>query len=167
MCLIIDTCMLSAMLDDSDPMGELVLRWLLKDDGLLAQGGKLTAESNKVKKIQLTLRKLREAGRLFDANMRDPAAFDAALSRYRRLCRSNDAHVLAVAHVSGARTLATNDATLMHDFQNTKLLPHPKGRILCDKTRTEARARLLKHDIGCRKPPSKRAGTRRKSLRLK
>jgi hypothetical protein len=49
----------------------------------------------------------------------------------------------------------------MHDFQDTKLLPRPKGRILCDKTREEIRARLLKHDKGCRRPPAKNAQTRR------
>jgi predicted nucleic acid-binding protein len=151
MCLIIDACVLSAMLDARDPAGKLVLKWLLKGNGILAEGGKLTAESNKVGVVLSTLTELRRAGRMFDASTHDPAAFEAALARYSEGCRSNDAHVLAVAHVSGARTLATSDQRLTEDFKNPTLLPRPRGRVLHDASH----GHLLKHTAGCRRPPSR------------
>lgn len=153
MCLIIDTNVVTRMLDGEDPTGRIVLRWLLQRGGLLAEGGLLSQELNRAGTATSTLRLLRQAGRVFDAGTHDPAAFQAALDRYSALCRSNDAHVLAVAHVSGARTLATNDQALTEDFKDSKLLPSPRGRVLHDETH----GHLLKHDVGCRRPPLKPA----------
>jgi len=161
MCLIIDTNVVARMLDINDPAGKLVLTWLLYRGGMLAEGGLLSQELNKAGAATSTLRTLRQAGRVFNASRHDPAAFEAALARYSSECRSNDAHVLAVAHVSGARTLATNDQLLTDDFKDPNLLPSPRGRVLHD----ESHSHLLKHDVGCRRPPLKRA--RRKSSRSK
>lgn len=151
MCLIIDACVMSAMLDPTDPAGKQVLRWLLRGDGILAEGGQLTVEANRVGVTLATLTELRRAGRVFDASTHDPPGFATALDRYSTACRSNDAHVLAVAHVSGARTLATNDQALTDDFKDPKLLPRPRGRVLHDATH----GHLLTHTAGCRRPPSR------------
>lgn len=43
--------------------------------------------------------------------------------------RSNDPHVLALARVSGARLLYTNDRDLQLDFKNTQLISSPAGKI--------------------------------------
>lgn len=159
MCLIIDTNVVARMLDVNDPTGRTILSWLLHHGGLLAEGGLLSHELSMAGAATQTLRTLRQAGRVFDASTHDPEAFQAALDRYSALCRSNDAHVLAVAHVSGARTLATNDQALTDDFKDPKLLSPPRGRVLHDQTH----GHLLKHDVGCRRPPSKPA--RRKPTR--
>lgn len=161
MCLIIDTNVLLSMLDARHPVGKLFLRWLLQRDGLLVQGGTLTEEAARVREIQATLLELKRSGRLFDARSHDPPAFDAAQRHYDTRCTSNDAHVLAVAHVSGARTLATNDKALTEDFKNAELLPRPRGRVL----HGEGHAHLLKHDKGCRRPPSKHADSRKRTPR--
>lgn len=163
MCLIVDTNVLLSMLDAKHPVGKLVLRWLLQRDGMLAQGGKLTEEAARVSEVRSTLLELKRAGRLFDARLHDTGTFDAVQDDYETRCTSNDAHVLAVAHVSGARTLATNDQALTEDFKNAKLLPRPRGRVLHDETH----GHLLKHDVGCRRPPAKQAAARRKSPRPK
>lgn len=44
-------------------------------------------------------------------------------------CRSNDFHVIALARVSGARLLFTNDRTLEQDFKDRSLVPDPRGKI--------------------------------------
>lgn len=163
MCLIIDTNVLTSMLDASHPAGRLVLRWLLQGDGLLAQGGQLTEEARRVREVQSTLLELKRAGRLFDAHAHDPTAFETAVQYYDGACTSNDAHVLAVAQLSGARTLATNDRALTEDFKNAALLPRPRGRVLHD----ESHGHLLKHDVGCRRPPTKHVANRRKPSRPK
>jgi len=43
-------------------------------------------------------------------------------------CKSNDPHVLALARVSGARVIATDDSDLRRDVGNAKLLK-PKGKV--------------------------------------
>ena len=43
-------------------------------------------------------------------------------------CQSNDLHVLALAQVSGARLLYSNDLSLHQDFGNRDLI-RPRGRI--------------------------------------
>lgn len=47
----------------------------------------------------------------------------------RKLCRSNDPHVLALARVSGARLLFANDRPLIQDFQNNDILRGPRGKV--------------------------------------
>jgi len=42
-------------------------------------------------------------------------------------CESNDAHVIALAQVSGARLLYTSDDKLEKDFGNKQLINQPRG----------------------------------------
>ena len=42
---------------------------------------------------------------------------------------SNDAHIIAIARVSGSRLLCTNDKKLQTDFKNLNLLSSPKGNV--------------------------------------
>ena len=44
-------------------------------------------------------------------------------------CQSNDLHVLALAQVSGARLLYSNDLSLHQDFGNRDLISRPRGKI--------------------------------------
>ena len=50
------------------------------------------------------------------------------LSR-ENICKSDDAHVLALARVSGARLLFTNDQALQSDFGNPQIIGGVRGRI--------------------------------------
>ena len=43
--------------------------------------------------------------------------------------KSNDAHVIALARVSGARILYSDDGDLRDDFRNLSLVPRPRGRL--------------------------------------
>ena len=43
--------------------------------------------------------------------------------------RSNDHHVIALAQVSGARLLYTNDKRLTDDFRNPLIIESPRGRV--------------------------------------
>ena len=44
-------------------------------------------------------------------------------------CSSNDAHVIALAQVSGARLLYSNDNDLQKDFDNYRLIRRPRGKV--------------------------------------
>ncbi len=43
--------------------------------------------------------------------------------------KSNDPHIIALAQVSGARLLYTNDDKLHKDFGNKSLIDNPRGRV--------------------------------------
>ena len=43
--------------------------------------------------------------------------------------RSDDPHVLALAQVSGARLLYSNDKDLLDDFRDKKLIDNPLGKV--------------------------------------
>ena len=60
--------------------------------------------------------------------------------------RSDDAHVLALACVSGARLLYTGDRALMDDFRDPEIVPRPRGKIYSGAKN----ARLLTADA-CRR----------------
>ena len=43
--------------------------------------------------------------------------------------KSNDSHVLALAQISGARLLYSNDTDLQQDFKNGGLINRPRGKV--------------------------------------
>ena len=43
--------------------------------------------------------------------------------------KSNDPHVIALAQISGARLLYSNDRDLMDDFRNQELIGNPPGKV--------------------------------------
>ena len=49
--------------------------------------------------------------------------------RRRAVCASDDEHVLALALVSGARLVYTNDAALMADFKDREIVSNPRGKV--------------------------------------
>ena len=49
--------------------------------------------------------------------------------RSEKSCRSGDAHIIALAHVSGARLLYSNDGLLREDFSDERLLQKPLGTV--------------------------------------
>ena len=44
-------------------------------------------------------------------------------------CRSNDLHIIALAIVSGARLLYSQDQLLQQDFRDKALIDQPRGKI--------------------------------------
>lgn len=54
---------------------------------------------------------------------------DALTAKIRQsnVCKSNDAHVIALAQASGARLLYANDGDLEKDFVKKRLVDNPRG----------------------------------------
>lgn len=46
-----------------------------------------------------------------------------------KACRSDDEHIIALAQVSGARLLYTNDQLLQKDFDKKELIDNPRGKV--------------------------------------
>jgi len=128
MCIIIDANVvgdLSTMTDDAKP----VLNWLLKGNGRLVIGGKLTLELDRTG-LRSTLVVLDQAGRLKKLN--DEKVRNKATS-IANLCCSNDCHVVAVALLSGCRLIFTKDHKLHKDMKNTKIV-NPAASIYQSKS---------------------------------
>ena len=68
-------------------------------------------------------------------------------------CRSNDQHVIALAQVSGARLLYSDDGDLHEDFKNNRLINRPRGVVYSTKNGdnlTPAHRNLLGRTDICR-----------------
>lgn len=61
---------------------------------------------------------------------------------------SNDAHIIALAVVSGARTLYSRDEVLHEDFKNPRLIDNPRGKVYQSAAK---HIKLLEHTISCRR----------------
>ncbi len=90
--------------------------------------GKLKIETDKVHAAKLWLQKAKSSGIVHQEDSKT-VAVEAQRLAESRLCKSNDFHVLALAKVSGARLLYTNDKNLIKDFGNKEIINNPKGRI--------------------------------------
>ena len=103
--------------------------WLDGNRGQLVVGGKNLTElthNGNFRRWFLEARRLtgrvRQVGR---------AQIEVQQEELRRssLFRSDDEHVLALARVSGARLLYSNDGDLRDDFSNGGIIQRPKGRV--------------------------------------
>lgn len=97
----------------------------------LVASGLLKRELAKLKNVQRYLVELERAGRLRSADAEHLGKVEARL-RLEGRCASNDSHVLALAIVSGARSLATFDEALTEDFKNLAIIHSPRGSVYRD-----------------------------------
>ena len=75
--------------------------------------------------------------------------------RTRDVCVSNDEHVIALAQISGARLLYSNDGELHTDFRNKRLVDAPRGKVYTTRERrdyTSIHRRLLENPPKCANP---------------
>ena len=130
MCAIVDNDVRDQVFgsNSQSPAGRFFLDWLSDGRGRLVVGGQLLRELNDSgdfkRWLQTALR--RNSALAFDDDQVDA---ETEAIRARQICRSNDKHVLALARVSGARLLFTNDRALQDDFRNRRIIPNPRGRI--------------------------------------
>jgi hypothetical protein len=123
-----------------------VIDWLSRERGnpRLVAAGKLRKElANSGDTVRRLLVRLEQMGRLRSA---EPERIRQEEQRLRAMCASNDPHVLALAVISGARTLATDDGDLIRDFKNKAIIDCPRGSIYRDP---EAHGHLLRHTFSC------------------
>lgn len=144
MCLLVDANRAHILFGQpSSEVAAPIWAWLGKD-GILIYGGKLAKELGRLGDARRLLLRLNQAGK---AILEDEKGTNALVRELldRGGLRSNDPHVLALARISGARVVYTEDGDLMKDFADLKLL-RPKGRIYRQATHKH----LLGHRPGCR-----------------
>jgi predicted nucleic acid-binding protein len=139
MCLIVDANAGGIFLAQPGPIRD----WLLGAAGnpRLVAAGALRTELTQISEVSRFLVQLERAGRLRSA---PSESLDLEVRRLHRQanCRSNDLHVLALAIVSGARTLATFDGALAADFRSASIISRPRGNVYRNP---KIHAHLLRH----------------------
>jgi hypothetical protein len=138
-CLIVDANVAKEFLCQAGP----VTAWLSRSKGSprLVAAGKLRKELALIAEVRHLLVVLERDGKLRGA---DPVKLQSEERRLQAAghCQSNDSHILALALVTGARTLATLDATLIRDFRNKLIIDNPRGSVY---SKPDNHGHLLKH----------------------
>ena len=105
--------------------GKAFFNWLRDGRGKLVIGGKVRRELSQTSAREW-LQQLLLAGRAIDV---DDGHVDALAKQVDAQCHSDDPHVIALAQLSSARLLYSNDKDLHRDFRNRELISEPRGRI--------------------------------------
>ncbi len=150
MCAIVDANVASIVFgaDNNKPDAAREFFNHIRSDGpVLVIGGRLNKELSKIGEFKNWYKVAWSSGKVRYVSDADVAKEEAKLDSSAD-CRSNDRHVLALARISGARLLYTNDQKLMNDFKNTNLVPTPKGKVYrtpLDGKFTEGHKKLLQN----------------------
>ena len=130
MCAIVDAQVAHEVFGgDPSSAGREFFKWIHKGSGRLVTGGKLWQE---LKRGSPDFRQwAREAQLAGLINLLDERQVDQRTTQIERDAehKSNDPHVLAVAQISGARLIFTNDEHLGQDFRNKSLIDQPRGSV--------------------------------------
>lgn len=129
MCAILDVNVVHQVFGPNrPPAGEAFFKWLASGKGQLVAGGELLRELDGNRKFRTWRQQAVLAGRvrLCDA---DEVNEKTQTLKNEHSCRSNDQHILALAQVSGARLLYSNDDALQRDFKDKNLIDKPRGKV--------------------------------------
>lgn len=140
MCAIVDNNVRDQVFgaNSQSPAGRFFLDWLSHGRGKLVIGGQLLRELNDYGDFKRWLRTaLARNTALAVADDRVDAETETL--RARNICCSDDEHILALARISGARLLFTNDQDLQDDFRDRRIIADPRGRIYTTLAHSDVR----------------------------
>ena len=153
MCAIVDANVGHEVFGDTQTeAGKYFLDWLNRaNGGRLAIGGKLREELCTNRNFLRWLSVAGRLGRTIDVSDDRVEAETETLLTRTPPCKSNDEHVLALAKLSGARLLYTNDNDLQDDFRDRSIVDGVRGRIYTtgeyDDVRRTHRDLLSRRDL--------------------
>lgn len=154
MCAIVDTNVAHQVFRDKRPdAGEEFLQQIISGHLQLVVGGQLLVELNAYKEARKWLREGLLASKVSRVDDNKVNERTRELVESGEL-RSNDHHVIALAQVSGARLLYSNDKRLCMDFENTRVIHSPNGNVYTTINDDEGRftndhAEMLKKENLC------------------
>lgn len=125
--------------DDNRPeAGKAFFDWIDSGKGTLVVGGQLLRELARTRSFSVWMQTHVLSGRgIIRISDREVDAKTRMLQQ-ANLCRSNDKHVIALAQVSGARLLYSNDGLLHDDFEDKGLIDNPQGKIYTTRKHKDA-----------------------------
>ena len=146
MCAILDNDRIHQVFGANRPAaGRAFFDWIDSGRGHLVVGGELRRELDDNCAFREWRRQAVLAGRI--TLLKDEAVdYRSRQLKQEKACRSNDTHVVAVAQLSGARLLYTNDGRLQGDFRDKNLIDLPRGRVYstrCHDDFTQVHQKLL------------------------
>ena len=136
--------------EDRPDAGKAFFEWLTSESGSLVTGGKLHRELTRVHSFREWSKQAVLSGRI---KRFDDQTIDERTERLKGSCMSDDPHVIALAQISGARFLYSDEGNLHHDFKNRKLTGNPRGAIYSTKEQdsfTSSHRKLLRRSGICR-----------------
>ena len=149
MCAIVDTNAAHEVFGSNDGQateaGEGFFQWLSCGKGNLVVGGKLKQELGGVPKFREWANMAVLSGKLMNIDDNCVNNKTKEVKEHDKL-QSDDPHIIALAQVSGARLLFSNDKRLHEDFRNPKIINNPRGKIystLENKDFTQEKKNLL------------------------
>lgn len=126
--------------------GQGFFQWLSRGKGKLVVGGeKLEKELDQVPQFRVWAIQAKLSGRLINTD-KDSVDQEAKKIKENGGLQSDDSHIIALAQVSGARLLFSNDRKLHEDFGNPEIINNPRGKIystLENKSFTGDKRKLL------------------------
>ncbi len=129
MCVILDASVVGEVFGSKrTEAAQKFFDWIHTGKGHLVIGGKVLEELDKNSKFRNWRQQATLSGRITEANENEVNARTEKLKK-ENSCKSNDQHVIALAQVSGARLLYSNDGRLMDDFKDKRLIDQPRGKI--------------------------------------
>ena len=152
MCAIIDADVVAEAFGRNQTPAGQAFRYSVDCQGLrLIAGGELLDALDKHQNFRTWRAVARQYGRvqIIGRGIVEPLANQL---RSSNSCVSNDAHVIALAQVSGARLLFSNDKPLHQDFKDKRLIDDPRGKVFStneDRSVTRTHRRLLNDSSLC------------------
>lgn len=130
MCAILDANVVHEVFGRSSPeAGKGFLHWINCGRGRLVIGGQLLKELERASDDFKKWAKIAQSfGKIQRVDKGEVNAVEEDL-RNTSSCKSNDLHIIALAQVSGARLLYSNDKRLQQDFKNKELIDKPRGKV--------------------------------------
>ena len=127
MCAILDNDVCAKVFGEEErpEAGKRFFDWIHNGSGRLVIGGRLRSELYKNQKFKMWANTAIKVGKLKEFDDDAINQLEGTLDSLR----SNDAHIIALAKISHARVLCTNDRKLKEDFKDRKIINKPKGAI--------------------------------------
>ena len=130
MCAIVDANVVHEVFGSNlQSAGEQFFDWIEKGNERLVVGGRLLEELEASSEgFREWASEAAEAGKMKAVNKNEVDARTREIENEGEY-KSDDPHILALAQVSGARLLYSNDGDLQADFKNKNLIDDPRGRV--------------------------------------
>lgn len=129
MCAIIDANVSSEVFGrNQSEAGREFLRRINSESLRLVVGGKLLSELAEVGGAREWMQQAIQSARI-RVEEEDVVTSRAEELHKNHECRSDDPHIIALAQISGARLLYSNDRKLQDDFTDSLLIHSPRGKV--------------------------------------
>lgn len=146
MCAIVDVNIAHEVFGDNRPeAGEKFFDWVSNGVFRLVIGGELHEELYRRSTTRRWLLTSRRSEMIRFVKDSEVNALTEDIKR-AQVCQSDDPHIIALAKISGARLLYSNDIDLHKDFRDKALIDQPRGRVystLRDKRFSDSHKKLL------------------------